>query len=123
RYTLSNGRGAAFAGPQALARQEFIVAAELDDHDRDARILLAAPLGRQQLLEYFADRIRSAERIEWSTRDEAVLARRTLELDGLVLEEKPPAAPAGEAARAAMLPGLRGLGIGALPRDPGTRDP
>ena len=122
RYTLANGRGAAFAGPQALARQEFIVAAELDDHERDARILLAAPLGRQQLLEYFADRIRSAERIEWSTRDEAVLARRTLELDGLVLEEKPLAAPAVEAARAAMLHGLRELGIGALPWDRETRD-
>jgi ATP-dependent helicase HrpB len=122
RYTLANGRGAAFAGPQALARQEFIVAAELDDHERDARILLAAPLGRQQLLEYFADRIRSAERIEWSTRDEAVLARRTLELDGLMLEEKPLAAPAVEAARAAMLHGLRELGVGALPWDRETRD-
>jgi ATP-dependent helicase HrpB len=122
RYTLSNGRGAAFAGPQALARQEFIVAAELDDHERDARILLAAPLGRHQLLEYFAGRIRSAERIEWSTRDEAVLARRTLELDGLMLEEKPLAAPAVEAARAAMLHGLRELGVGALPWDRETRD-
>jgi len=122
RYTLTNGRGAAFAGPQALARQEFIVAAELDDHERDARILLAAPLGRQQLLEYFADRIRCADRIEWSTRDEAVLARRTLELDGLILEEKPLAAPAVEAARAAMLHGLRELGVGALPWDRETRD-
>jgi len=122
RYTLTNGRGAAFAGPQALARQEFIVAAELDDHERDARILLAAPVGRQQLLEYFADRIRCAERIEWSTRDEAVLARRTLELDGLILEEKPLAAPAVEAARAAMLHGLRELGVGALPWDRETRD-
>jgi ATP-dependent helicase HrpB len=122
RYTLANGRGAAFAGPQALARQEFIVAAELDDHERDARILLAAPLGRQQLLECFAGRIRSAERIEWSTREEAVLARRTLELDGLVLDEKPLTAPAVEAARAAMLHGLRELGIGALPWDRETRD-
>jgi ATP-dependent RNA helicase HrpB len=122
RYALSNGRGAAFAGPQALARQEFIVAAELDDQEREARILLAAPLGRQQLLEYFADRIRCAERIEWSTRDQAVLARRTLELDGLVLEEKPLSAPAVEAARAQMLRGVRELGIGALPWDRETRD-
>ena len=122
RYTLANGRGAAFAGPQSLARQEFIVAAQLDDQERDARILLAAPLGRQPLLEYFADRIRSAERIEWSTRDEAVLARRTLELDGLMLEEKPLAAPAVDAARTAMLQGLRELGVGALPWDRETRD-
>ena len=122
RYTLANGRGAVFAEPQALARQEFIVAVELDDRERDARILLAAPLGRQRLLEYFADRIRREERIEWSTRDAAVLARRTLELDGLVLEEKPIAAPPADAARAAMLSGLRDLGIGALPWDREARD-
>jgi ATP-dependent helicase HrpB len=122
RYTLANGRGAVFAEPQALARQEFIVAVELDDRERDARILLAAPLGRQRLLEHFADRIRGAERVEWSTRDEAVLARRTLELDGLMLEEKPLAAVPPEAARAAMLGGVRELGIGALPWDREARD-
>jgi ATP-dependent helicase HrpB len=122
RYTLANGRGAVFAEPQALARQEFIVAVELDDRERDARILLAAPLGRQRLLEYFADRIRREERIEWSTRDAAVLARRTLELDGLVLEEKPLATPPADAARAAMLAGVRELGIAALPWDRDARD-
>jgi ATP-dependent helicase HrpB len=117
RYTLANGRGAAFAEPQALARQEFIVAVDLDDSERDARILLAAPLERPQLLEHFADRIRQREQVAWSSRDQAVLARRTLELDGLVLEDKPLAALPADAARAAMLSGLRELGIGALPWD------
>ena len=121
RYALANGRGAAFAAPQALARQEFIVAVDLDDRDRDARILLAAPLERQQLLEHFADRLRRYERIEWSSRDQAVLARRTLELDGLVLEDKPLAALPADAARAAMLAGVRELGLDALPWDRETR--
>jgi len=122
RYTLANGRGAGFAEPQSIARQEFIVAAELDDRERDARILLAAPIERQQLLEHFADRIRREERIEWSSRDEAVLARRTLELDGLLLEEKALAAPAADAARAAMLDGVRELGIAVLPWNSEARD-
>jgi ATP-dependent helicase HrpB len=117
RYTLANGRGAAFAEPQALARLEFIVAVDLDDRERDARILLAAPLERQQLLEHFADRLRRHERVEWSSRDQAVLARRTLELDGLVLEDKPLASLPAEAARATMLAGVRALGIDALPWD------
>ena len=110
RYTLASGRGAAFAGPQALARQEFIVAVDLDDRERDARILLAAPLAREQLLGHFADRIRREERVEWSSREQAVLARRTLELDGLVLEEKPLAAPPAAAAHAAQHGGARGSG-------------
>ena len=44
RYTLANGRGAHFAEPQSLSRQELIVAVDLDDREREARILLAAPL-------------------------------------------------------------------------------
>jgi len=122
RYALANGRGAVFDEAQALARHELIVAVELDDRERDARILLAAPLERQRLLEYFADRIRTQRRVEWSARDAAVLARGTLELDGLVLEEKPLAALPAEAARAAMLEGLRELGIVALPWDREARD-
>ena len=54
RYTLANGRGAHFAESQALARQEFIVAVDLDDRDRDARILVAAALSRADLVEHFA---------------------------------------------------------------------
>src|SRR5579872_473012 len=46
RYTLANGRGAHFAEAQSLARQELIVALDLDDRERDARILLAAPVER-----------------------------------------------------------------------------
>ena len=122
RYALANGRGAIFAEPQTLARQELIVAVELDDRERDARILLAAPLERSALLEHFADRLRRTERVEWSSRDEAVIARHTLELDGLVLDEKPLTTPAAEAARTAMLAGLRELGIAALPWDRDTRD-
>jgi ATP-dependent helicase HrpB len=121
-FTLANGRGAAFAEPQTLARQELIVAVELDDRERDARILLAAPLGRDEVLEHFAERIHHRESVEWSTREQAVLARRTVELDALVLEDKPlPRIPA-EAARAAMLEGVRELGIAALPWDRATRD-
>ncbi|MBV8144317.1 MAG: ATP-dependent helicase HrpB, partial [Gammaproteobacteria bacterium] len=122
RYALTNGRGAVFAAPQALGRQELIVAVELDDRDRDARILLAASLTRPQLLEHFAGRIHHSERIEWSSREQAVLARRTLELDELVLEEKPLQTPAAEAARAAMLEGVRELGLEALPWQRPVRD-
>ncbi len=47
RYLLANGRGARFAEPQALAKSEFIVAAELDGAEREARIFLAAPIARR----------------------------------------------------------------------------
>ena len=78
RYTLANGRGAFFAAPDSVSRQEFVVAVHLDDRDRDARIVLAAPITKAELLEHFADRITSATPVAWSTRDEAVIARRTI---------------------------------------------
>jgi ATP-dependent RNA helicase HrpB len=122
RYTLSNGRGAYFAEPQGLAKSELIVAVDLDDRERDARILLAAPLTRADIEEYLPERLRRVESVEWNSREQAVVARRTLQLDSIVLEEKPlPEIPA-DAARAAMLTGIRELGMQALPWTRDARD-
>ncbi len=122
RYTLTSGRGAAFAAPQSLARAEFIVAADLDDAEREARILLAAPLTRADLEAHFAAAISRTQTVEWNAREEAVSARRSVKLDALVLEEGPlPQVPA-EAARAAMLAGVRALGLEALPWDREARE-
>ena len=122
RFTLANGRGAHFAEPQGLAKQDLIVAVDLDDRERDARILLAAPLSRAEIEEYMPERLRRRESIEWSSRDQAVIARRTVELDAIVLEEKPlPEIPI-EAARTAMLTGIRELGTDALPWTGEARD-
>src|SRR5207253_2198533 len=122
RFALANGRGAAFGSPQALARRELIVAVDLDDRERDARILLAAPLERRDLTEHFAERLRWRESVHWSAREQAVIAQRTLELDALTLEEKPLAEVPAEAARRAMLAGVRELGIEALPWESEARD-
>jgi ATP-dependent helicase HrpB len=114
RYTLANGRGAHFADTQSLGRQELIVAVDFDDRERDARILLAAPLARADLEKHFADQLVRTESVEWSSRDQAVIARRVVRLGAAVLEEQPlPEIPA-EAARAAMLVGARELGIAAF---------
>ncbi len=121
-YTLANGRGAHFAEVQSLAKEEFIVAVDLDDSDRDARILLAAAIDRADLERFLPERIQRTESVEWNSREQAVIARRVVRLDEILLEEKPmPGVPA-EAARAAMLVGIRELGIAALPWTRDVRD-
>jgi len=60
--------------------------------------------------------------VQWSTREQAVIARRTVELDALVLEEQPLAEVPADAARGAMLTGVRELGIAALPWNREARD-
>jgi ATP-dependent helicase HrpB len=122
RYTLANGRGAHFAEIQNLAKQEFIVAVDLDDRERDARILLAAPLTRDEIEEHLSERLSRGESVEWNSRDQAVLARRFVRLDAITLEEKPLQDVPVEAARTAMLEGIRELGVGALPWTRDARD-
>jgi ATP-dependent helicase HrpB len=122
RYTLANGRGAHFADVQSLARNEFIVAVDLDDRERDARILLAAPLTRDDLDQHFADQLQRAQVVEWNSREQAVTARRIVQLDSLVIDEQPlPQLPA-DATRAAMLAGIREMGLAVLPWTRDARD-
>ncbi len=121
-YLLANGRGASFAEAQSLARQELIVAVDLDDRARNARILLAAPIERAELERHFAERLEVAQSIEWSEREQAVVASRTTRLDAIVLSEKPLQDIPPEAARAAMLEGVRRMGLQCLPWSREARD-
>jgi ATP-dependent helicase HrpB len=104
-----------------VAREEFIVAVELDDREREARVLLAAPLKRADLDEYFAADIVTRDELAWDARSEAVVARRTTRLGELVLDEKPLRDAPPETAAAALLDGLRSLGLEALPWDDDMR--
>ena len=122
RYQLANGRGVSFAEPESIARADFVVAVDLDDRGRDARILLAAPLDLADLLEHFEPQLVRADEVVWDARTEAVVARRTVRFGELVLEEKPLRDVPPGAAAAAMAEGLRSLGSEALPWDDATRD-
>ena len=65
-----------------------------------------------------ASSIRTDEEVAWDDRAEAVVARRVRRLDALVLDER--ALPQGfeERARAAMIEGIRALGLQCLPWKP-----
>jgi ATP-dependent helicase HrpB len=115
RYVLSGGRGATLSGTHALARAEFLAIAELDAGDREATIRLAAPLERETLERLFADSIQTRERIEWDSREGAVVARRERWLWSLRLNEQRLERPDPERLAAAMLDGVRALGIAQLP--------
>jgi len=121
RYLLASGRGAAFPGPDALARHEFLVVATLDGGEREARIQLAAPIERATLEAVLAGRLETRERVEWDRREAAVIARREVRLGALVIEEAALPNPDPERARLAMLTGVLELGLGALPWTPAAR--
>ena len=115
RYLLANGRGARFGEPQALAKAEFIVAAELDGAEREARIFLAAPLRLADLEEHFSAHIIDHAEITWDVREHAIRARSERRLGALVLESTEIRTPDAQAVQDAALAGLRQLGIASLP--------
>jgi ATP-dependent helicase HrpB len=115
RYLLANGRGARFGEAQALAKSEFIVAAELDGAEREARIFLTAPITRDAIERHFATQIVERAEVAWDEREEAVRARRERRLGALVLESADIRDPDPIAVQRAALLGLRRLGAEALP--------
>ena len=117
RYLLSNGRGAALQERDPLAGSEFIVAAQLEGGEGNARIYLAAALERAQLEEQFADQIKRIERVEWDGREARVRASREVRLGALVLEERLLERPDPEEIATAMVQGIREMGLNCLPWD------
>jgi ATP-dependent helicase HrpB len=115
RYLLSGGRGAMLPEGDPMANEEFLVVADLDGSAQDARIFLAAPITSAEIEELYAERIVNEQIVQWSARDGAVLARQRRRLGALLLEDKPLARPDPDKVKAAMLHGVRQLGIGALP--------
>ncbi len=115
RYLLSNGRGASLNTPQTLSQAAYLVVAQLDAADRDARIQLAAPIELNELEADFADLIEQRECIEWNSRDANVIATQERRLSALVLQSRRLDKPDAERVRQAMLQGIRELGLEALP--------
>lgn len=115
RYLLSGGQGAALPEGDAMGNEEFVVVADLDGTAQNARIFLAAPLTVGEIEDLYASRIVDEDVLSWSTREGVVLARRRRRLGALVLEDKPLTRPDPESLKAAMLDGVRQMGLSALP--------
>ena len=115
RYLLSNGRGAQLPPAQSLGQCQFLVVADLDAGARDALIRLAAPIEREIVEAEFAASIEERERIEWDSREQAVIARRERSLGALSLTQSRLDRPDPERIADALIAGIRELGLDALP--------
>lgn len=120
-FRLASGRGAQLPQEDALADEDFLAVAALDGGAAGTgRIHLAAPLSREDLLRLHGSRLRRVETVFWDESTEAALARQRVLFGALVLEDAPlPHVPHdaahAEALRAAVLDGIRRLGLACLP--------
>ena len=115
QYRLSNGRGAFFPQPEALATSEALVVADLDGDRREARIFLAAPVSLVEIESHFADQIKETQVVQWDPREQVVVARKQRKLGELALKDEALRQPDRALIAAAMLDGVRDMGLACLP--------
>lgn len=114
RFRLVNGRGAFLPEDDPLAGADFLVAASLDARSGDGAIFLAAPLTRADIEDDFAAAIETTESISWDRRAGSVAAVARDRLGALVLAERPIERANAERWRAALIEGIRDVGLDRL---------
>ena len=119
-FLCADGGEARLPQHDALAQAEWLAVAHWDP-GVPRRILLAASLSESEVLRDLQPRIVAHNEVRWDAQSETVVAERQRRLGAIVLERKPLREGAGEAVRAAMLDGVRSLGIAALPWSDGAR--
>jgi ATP-dependent helicase HrpB len=114
-FVMANGRGAALAAQERLAREPFLVVAEIAGGAASARILAAAAMDAGEVEAAAGPAIRQADELAFDPAARALRARRVRRLGALVLGEAPLPVPAGEEAARTLARVVAGLGLAALP--------
>ena len=116
RFLMRGGRGALLHPSDPLVGCEALAIATADGQGSDARIGLALPIARAELValaEAGAGQWQCAA--QWDGTSQRVRCEQTLQLGALVLDRRPWPGASGELVQRALLEGLEELGLGALP--------
>ncbi|HWE77012.1 MAG TPA: ATP-dependent helicase HrpB [Pseudolabrys sp.] len=114
-FLLANGRGGNVDPASALAREPFLVVAELTGTATASRIVLAAPISLAEIEARFADRIEDRDAVTFDAGSASLRARRTRRLGAIVLAEQvKQVAPDAETAHT-LAEGIVRLGLDRLP--------
>lgn len=121
RYQLSNGKGATLREDDALARHDWLVAADLDGKSREATIYLAAAVEIPDLEQDLAAHIHESEEAVWDDKRGTVIARQVRKLGELILAETVLPKPAPELIQQGLLNAVRNKGLESLSWPPAAR--
>ena len=114
-FLLANGRGGVVDPASPLAREPFLVVAELTGAAAASRIVLAAPIEVAEIEARFAGQIDDRSEVSFDMASASLRARRRQRLGALVLSEQTmPVTSDSESARL-LAKGIAELGIGKLP--------
>jgi ATP-dependent helicase HrpB len=114
-FLLANGRAGAIHPASPLARESFLIVAELTGTAAASRIVLAAPIALADIEERFAGRVENREVVTFDPASASLRARRSRRIGALVLSEQ--AKPVAQNSESAELlaQGMVALGVNRLP--------
>lgn len=115
RYRMSNGKGAVLPAEDALRDDPYLAIAEVTGATRDARIRMATPVSAATIEHLFEKEIWEGETAAWDSQSRSVIARRQRRLNALVLNDAPARNIPGDQIAAALLEGIRDIGLECLP--------
>jgi len=116
-FTMVNGRAAAIEPASPLAREPFVVIADISGAAGRAQILLGAPIALGDIEAMFAKEIESGASASVDPATGAVRGRRTRRLGRVVLSEAPLERLSGEDLQQALLGAVREEGLTLLDWD------
>lgn len=113
-FRLASGRGGMVEEHDRLAKEDYLVVADLAGKAERARIRLAAAISRDEIETFFASTIVAETTVTFDPAAGAVRARRVRRLGAVKLAEEPIAAPNGPETSAALLSGVIRTGVDRL---------
>lgn len=122
RYLLAGGRGARVPEWEKRLRPPLLVAARLDLGESEALIQWAVPTNLDALRRYLSEQFTTEDVVRWDDAAACIVARREERLGKLVLNAQPLSQPDSERQTAAMLEGIRRMGLDVLPWNDATRE-
>lgn len=114
RFRLANGRGAELPEEHALASEPFLTVANIQGRALNGRIVLCAPISRDEIEDLFAPNIIEEDEVRLE-KDGTLKARRIRRYQAVELDAKQISTPDPEAVAKALLEEIKRRGVKRLP--------
>ncbi len=114
-YLLVNGRAGSLDPASALSRGPFLVVAEITGTAANSRILLAAPITRDEIDALFASKTESRDEVTFDRGSASLRARASRRLGAITLAEQVKSIAPDETTAKLLAEGVAALGIARLP--------
>ncbi|MBN9076195.1 MAG: ATP-dependent helicase HrpB [Rhizobiales bacterium 65-79] len=115
RYVLANGRGGVVEETEALAREEYLVVADLQGGAANSRIAGAAAVSEEEIRAALSHRAKREAETIFDPQKRSLRTREVERLGALTLAERQTPPPSGDAANEALLAAIRTHGLAILP--------